>query len=172
MNLEEILKKNFSDLIKIEEIGANVSRLYAPLFYEDGDMLSIYLTLHDGNNITIHDFGNTLMRISYTFDIDTPNKVSILNSIVNGYDCKIDNGELAMNSSVDRLPESILQFSQMIAKVSNIEILRHEIVKSLFYDNLSEFIEKNLSKYNVKENFIPTSDKHLIVDFRQGISLP
>lgn len=173
MNINEILKQQFGQLVSLEEIQPNVMRLYAPFFHEDGDMLSIYLQLSkDGTQVRIRDFGNTLMRVSYTFDIDSDNKKSILANIINSNNCQLEDGELILNTDMKFLPEAIFRFSQTVAKVSNIDILNREVVKTLFFDYLDDYIFSNYKDYNVQKNVTPTGDPQLVVDYQFPFKKP
>jgi len=166
MELNELLKEQFGTQISLEPLEDNLYRLYAPFFHPDGDMFSIYLEMSsNGDTVSIRDFGNTLLRVSYSFDIDTPKKESVLNNIAAQNKGEIIDGELLLKANVDKLPEAILQYSQLVSKVSNINILSHEVVKTLFFEHLHDFIMDNFKKYNVQEKFQPTNDKQILVDY-------
>ena len=165
--LLQILQKQFGNLITLEPVYQNVFRIYAPFFREDGDMMSIYLDLtQGGDKLLLRDFGNTLMRVSYSFEIDTPNKRSVLSDIVTSNYGYLKDGELIVETTAEGLSNSILQYSQLVAKVSNIDILRIETVRSMFYDDLNTFIKSEFKQYTVLENFVPTKDKELSVDIK------
>lgn len=125
MELQLTLQKQFGSTIGVEETAPNIFRIYAPFFHEDGDMLSIYLDLNLGN-MCLRDFGNTLMRVAYTFDFESENKRRILNNIVKSNGGLIDNDEIMMYTKENDLSASIYCFSQIVAKVSNISILQRE----------------------------------------------
>lgn len=158
-------------MVSLEEVEPNVLRVYAPFFHEDGDMISMYLdTTPEGQSFLLRDFGNTLMRVSYSFDLDTENKRKILSSIVRSNNGTLNDGELQLQASIDTLPEAILHFSQLVAKVSSIDLLQRQVVKSMFYDYLQDFISSNLSQYRISQNDTPTKDKLLTVDYKiEGI---
>lgn len=167
MNIENILQQQSGQMISLEAVRPDVMRLYAPFFHEDGDMMSIYLESNkDNGKIRIRDFGNTLMRVAYTFDIDTSNKQSILSDIVTSNYGTMNDGEIIIDTDIDNVFNSILQYSQLIAKVSNIDILRNEVIKSLFYENLNDFMFDAFKKYNIVEKYTPTKDKELVVDYQ------
>lgn len=166
------LREQFGKLISLEEVEPGVSRIYAPFFHEDGDMLSIYLQTNGDGRFILRDFGNTLMRVSYVFDIDTPHKQEVLSCIVKSNHGSIDDGELIMESDFESLPQTIMQYSLLVAKVSNIDILRRENVKTLFYEYLDEYMVTTLSKYKVQKFFAPTKDKQLVVDYRIDATRP
>lgn len=164
MKALEILSKQFGDLVALEEIKPGISRIYAPFFSEDGDMLSMYLQ-EDSRGFSIRDLGSTLMKVTYTFDIDTENKKNILDGIVKSNNGRLEDGELIIDTDIEKLPQAIFQFSQLAAKVSNIDLLQRQNVKSMFYDYLSEFIIDHLSAYTIKSNFAPTGDREIMVDY-------
>lgn len=172
MNILGLLQQSFGQLVSLEETAPGISRVYLPFFHEDGDMISIYLQSLDDGSFILRDFGNTIMRVSYTFEIDTDNKRNIIRSIIKSNYGKYDDGEIILESSEQNLIQSIFQFSQIVAKVSNVDIIRHEITKSMFSDYLSDFIYQNFRDYNLKSNISPTNDKQLVVDYSIGDKKP
>ncbi|RAQ28341.1 Domain of uncharacterised function DUF1828 [uncultured Ruminococcus sp.] len=172
MTIIDKLHEQFGQQIALEEVSPDVMRVYAPFFHEDGDMLSMYLEIQKNGEILIRDFGNTLMRVSYTFDIESSNKKNILSNIVKSNHGILDDGELMLPTNLSQLPQAIFQFSQLVAKVSNVDILRRETVKSLFFDYLNEYLTTNLSAYNIIRDAKPSNDKSLIVDYEISGSKP
>ena len=164
LELNALLQKQFGTNIGVEEVSPNVFRVYAAFFHEDGDMLSMYLDLRS-DSMFIRDYGNTLMRVAYTFDFESENKRRILNDIVNSYNGMLINDEVLMSVNESNLAMTIYNFSQLIAKVSNIDILQRESVKSLFFEYLSDFVDTDLKEYEVAKNYLPSSDKSLVVDY-------
>jgi hypothetical protein len=162
--INEAISGYFGRQASVERINSRAHRLYVPFFHEDGDMFSIYIE-SDANSLVLRDYGNTVMRVSYTFDLDTRNKQNVLRNIVTRNDGEFDDGELIMHTNVDELAEAIFRYGQIISKVSNIDILSRETVRTLFYDYLAEFVSTNLTKYDVKEKTTPLSDRELIVDY-------
>lgn len=166
MELEYALKNKFGEVVNLHEIGDNKYQVYAPLYHEDGDMLSIYLEINNENgNVLLRDYGNTLMRVSYVFDLDSQNKKNILNNIAKSNDAEIADGEVILKAKLNTLPEAILRYGQVISKVSNIDILRRETIKSLFYEQFAQIVYKSVKDKVVIKDYIPTNNKDLIVDF-------
>ena len=121
----ETLKKQFNDRIQINERRQGIYQLILPFYHEDGDMMNIFITsAPDGKRVRICDFGKSLMRLSYTFELDTPNKTDILNNIIRENMAEIDDGNIFIDVSPDHLYNGVMQFSQVIAKVTNLNILR------------------------------------------------
>lgn len=94
MDILAVLREQLGKQTYLEELEPGVSRLYIPLFHEDGDMLSIYIDSQSNNQILIRDYGNTLMRVSYTFDINTEHKKKVLYDIIKSNNGSLDDGEI------------------------------------------------------------------------------
>ena len=59
-------------------------QLILPIHHEDGDMVEIYLADSPKGEeyVRICDYGLTLMRLSYTYEISTPTRQQIFDSIL------------------------------------------------------------------------------------------
>ena len=140
-----------------------------PFFHEDGDMYDMFIEECPTNNrkIRLTDKGLTLMKLSYTFDIDTDNKRSVFSNIIAQNRCREYDGEIYLDCNASDLQYTIYQFAQTISKVTNMEILTREIVKSLFYDNLQSYIYENdfLKQYQISANVAPLTDRTLKADY-------
>lgn len=162
------LKKQFNDKIEFREKRKGVKQLIAPFFHEDGDMIDIFITESpsESGKIRICDYGLTLMHLSYTYDIDTPNKERIFDNIIRENGLQREDGNIFVDVDPDMLYPYIFQFSQTIGKVSSMQYFKREVIRSLFYEQLTEFIEINLADYKPKAKVypIPTRDD-LEVDF-------
>ena len=124
-------------------------QLIVPILHEDGDMVDIYL--HDSPRgdgyIRICDFGMTLMRLSYTYDMNSNTRQQIFDSIIINNGVHNDDGNLYIDASRDMIFESILQFAGCVQKVCNMRFWRREIVRSEFYDDLKKYITTNLTRF-------------------------
>src|ERR1035437_5943613 len=103
MNALETLREQFNSHVALREKRPGVLQLVAPLFHEDGDMMDIFLDVpkngggglaNSEQKIRVTDHGLTLMRLSYTFEIDTPNKEKIFHRILAENGVNEQNGEL------------------------------------------------------------------------------
>lgn len=161
-----LLKQNFSH-IDFREKRPGLFKVIVPFFHEDGDMYDIFIQeCPDRSNvIKISDYGITLMKLSYAFDIDTTHKEDVLESIISQNRCKLDDGEISLLVTPAQFEGGIYQFAQVISKVSSMDIISKEIAKSYFYDFLNEFVYSDLSKFGVRANVSPVDDKELKVDY-------
>jgi len=168
MSYLDLLKEQFNHHILLREKRPGVLQLVAPLYHEDGDMMDIFLQPANGGEerIRICDGGMTLMRLSYSFDLDTPNKERIFQRILAENRVNEENGNLFADTDPKSLYPAILQFAQAVSKVSNMQLYRREVIHSLFYELLQEFIEASLGKYRPRANSFPIPERDdLEVDF-------
>ena len=92
-----------------------------PIFHEDGDMVDIYV--HDSPKgeryVRICDFGMTLMRLSYAFEVSTPARERILESIL--INNRVERGDdgLYLDAPIGIVYQGILQFAGCVQKVCN-----------------------------------------------------
>ncbi|MGI5940352.1 MAG: DUF1828 domain-containing protein [Thermoleophilia bacterium] len=79
-----LLRAQFNERVDFRPRQESVVQLIAPLYHEDGDMIDIFLepSPTPGASIRISDYGMTLMRLSYSFELNTPNKECIFNRIL------------------------------------------------------------------------------------------
>lgn len=181
MNPLDILREQFNSHVALREKRPGVLQLVAPLFHEDGDMMDIFLEMpRNGNaparqSIRISDHGLTLMRLSYTFDIDTPNKERIFQRILAENGVNEENGELCMDTIPEALYIALLQFSQVVSKVGNMRYFKREVLASLFDELLAEFIQAELQRFKPQQTVYPLPDRDdLEVDwgfFPNGVPL-
>ena len=125
-------------------------QLIVPVLHEDGDMVDIYFqdSPKGEGYIRICDFGMTLMRLSYTYDVNTDTRRRIFDSILINNGVDNDHGNLYLDTSVDMLYEGILQFTGCVQKVCNMRYWSREIVRSEFYDDLEKYITTELTRFS------------------------
>ena len=78
-NVKESLNHRLALGFDVYERRPGDYQLIIPILHEDGDMVDVYLQDSPLGNgyVRICDFGLTLMRLSYTYDINTPAKQRI-----------------------------------------------------------------------------------------------
>jgi hypothetical protein len=174
MNYLDLLKGQFNNHVALREKRPNSMQLLAPLYHEDGDMIDMFLeSIEEGNKkmVRICDHGLTLMRLSYTFELDTQNKRRIFQKILTENGITEESGNLFLESTPERLYPAVLQFAQTVAKVSSLELLKRELIEDLFYDMLVGFVEDKLVKYSPSRKIFPLPKRDdLEVDFKFDIA--
>lgn len=142
-------------------------QLIVPILHEDGDMVDIYFqdSPRGEGYVRICDFGMTLMRLSYTYDITTDARQRIFDSILINNGVSNDDGNLYLDAPVSRLNECTLQFAGCAQKVCNMRYWGREIVRSEFYENLGQYITDDLAAFEPKEHLSPIVDYPISVDW-------
>lgn len=160
MDLLSLIKENFNGRINTYTRRENLIQLIIPVYHEDGDMVDVYLeNCPDKNkNIRILDCGMTLMKLSYTYDINSPSKEKILNTILAQNGVLNQDGNLYLDTSAEFVYQNIMQFVGCQQKILNMRLWQREIVKSVFFEKLEEFIEFDLKCFKPKKSVIPLKD--------------
>jgi len=169
MQIQDILKAEFNHHVTFRERRPGVLQVIAPLYHEDGDMVDLFLDSprSPGAPIRITDHGMTLMRLSYSYEIDTPTKRKILDRILSENGVSESQGRLFLETTPERIYPALLQFAQTVAKVSNMQVFKREIVQNLFYEALNDFVASSLTSYRPQANFQPLPERDdLDVDWR------
>ena len=144
-NLTAILKASFNNQIDIVPQKENLLQLFVPIFYPDGDMVDIFIRTdsHDANMIEICDCGLTLMRLSYTFDINSPTRERLLLSIISQAGATLDeNGSIRLKSPINDILSSSMKFSQIITEVSNMKILHQSNINQQVRGSIPRWVTK------------------------------
>ena len=166
MNYLDELRQQFNYRIDFRLKRKEIYQILIPVFHEDGDMIEIYLDMTNPEKIRICDFGMTIMRLSYEYDIDTPRKTKVLDKILSENRVQEENGNIFLDMEPDNLYGSVMQISQVIAKVSGMKYFKREVIKSLFYEDLDNYIINNLKKYHPIKNTNPIEEEdELVVDY-------
>lgn len=156
----ESLKLQMSSNIRFESRNNGLIQVMLPIYYEDGDMVDIFLQTQSDGKIRISDQGMTLMKLSYYFEINTDNKRKILHQMLRGSDLQIENGIIYSEVEQSKLYRSLIAFGNAILKISTMEYFKREMVKNLFYEMVDELIAEDYeSRYTVHKDYHPIQTK-------------
>ena len=155
------LREQFNGHIGFKEKRPGILQVFAPLFHEDGDMIDMFLDLppDGGRTVRVSDHGLTVMRLSYSYELDTPNKRRIFHRILSENGVQEQNGALFIDATWESLYPAILQFAQTVARVSNMQLFKREVIQSMFFELLTEFIDEKLGRYSPRPNVLPMPER-------------
>lgn len=160
-----LLKSEFNGRVFLTEKRTGIYQIHGPFYYEDGDMVDMYVSIIDGEPC-ISDYGMTLMRLSYNYEIDTPNKERILKKILAENQLYENNGNIYTPIIAESMLKTVIHFVMVISKVMSMQYWSRNVVESLFFENIEEFIDEHLVKFNPSKNIIPLPERDdLVVDF-------
>ncbi len=96
------IKSDFNERVSIKQKRPGIFQLYLPIYHEDGDMIDLFI-VPDGNKYTLCDYGLTLQRLSYSYDIDTENKETILQKIISENGLSEEKGNIQLETSLEKV---------------------------------------------------------------------
>ena len=165
----DALKEKSRASFDFYERRQGIYQIIVPILHEDGDMVDIYLRDSPRGDGYVHicDFGMALMRLSYTYEINTDSRQRIFESILINNNVQNDAGNLYIDAPVNMLHESILQFAGCVQKICNMRYWSREIVRSAFYEDLEDCIKTDLTAFESQSDVYPLPDYPVIsVDWR------
>lgn len=160
------IKQSFNNRIDIREKRPNIYQLFIPLYHEDGDMIDIFIEMKNGEYY-LCDYGLTLMRLSYSYEIDTPNKEAIFQKILSENKMEEIGGNIQFKTKYDTVFTDIMHVAQTYLKIGSMPYFKREVVESLFYEMLEEVIMKDLADYSPQKSVLPIQERDdLEADFQ------
>jgi len=149
MDYISLLQKQCKEGVGSRDLKPGVLQLMLPIFFEDGDMMDIYLDTRDPGNgmVRVCDLGMTLMRLSYNYEIDTPNKERVFKLILSENRVNIDNGSLYVDCTAAELYSTVLRLSQTISKVVSMRLYKRDQMQSMFYEHVRNYVLEKLRDF-------------------------
>lgn len=166
--IEGTLQQQVSKYFKTVEVYPGVFQLLAPYYHADGDMIDIFIKedFEHKDKLIITDLGLTLMRLSYTEDIENITTKKYLHAIVRDNRLMYDEGELSLIAPINSIASWVGYFAQSMSKVMGISSLDRSVSKSIFQQEFNELILSKYSKFNPDENISPVnSNPEYAVDY-------
>jgi len=152
------ISSSFNNKIHIREKRPNLFQLILPIYHEDGDMIDIFIEYKNGDYY-LCDYGLTLMRLSYNYEIDTPNKENIFQKMLSENKLEENNGNIRFRTKKESLFTDIMHVTQAYMKIGSMRYFKREVVESLFYETLQEIIFTNLIDYSPNKNVMPLPER-------------
>lgn len=158
--LEEIIEQTCKGRIKLKKKRADLYQVLLPVYYEDGDMVDVFIEPVPDENLKIRlvDYGTTLMKLSYTYELNTPSKENIFNRILIHSGIEENGGNLSLACEPDLLFESLMQFTGCQQKILNMKMWHRETIRSMFMEDLEHFIYGDMQRFNPDKNIAPLKD--------------
>lgn len=129
--MKEILKDiktNFNNKVSLKEKRPGIYQLFLPIFHEDGDMVELFITPNDRNGYLLCDYGLTLQRLAYSYDIDTENKEAILEKILKENGLTEEDGNICMPTKRETIYTDILHITQAFSKVGSMKFFKRSVI--------------------------------------------
>ncbi len=165
--LRGVLAQRVTSAIDFYERRPGSYQLIFPVFHEDGDMIDIYLQESPlgQEQVRICDFGMTLMRLSYSYEINTDSRQRIFENILINSGLENDDGNLYLDTDRERIYEGVLQFAGGVQKICNLRYWQRETVRNTFYEDLEILIQGGMEEFNPRRETFPLQDYPSSVDW-------
>lgn len=158
--LLQILKDGFNTHVEVKMVRPNLYQIFCPFYHPDGDMVNIYIK-EEGSKTVIQDMGLTLMRLSYDFELDSENKQKLFREILTNYQVGEEEGNLYLVAAKkEEIFPCVMQLITVVLKVSNLNFLKRETIRSLFYEMFDEFMDSKFKTSNMIKDWQPDFDKN------------
>ncbi len=142
--LEKEFKNKICDEINLSQEGLNRFIVFNPFMFDDGDHLVVLLKSKEGKWL-FSDEGHTFMHISYDdIDIDKGTRKKIIDTVLSRYGIKNDEGELISEVPDNQFGDALYSYLQGLIKVTDIDYLSRERVRSTFMEDFRAFIEEKV----------------------------
>lgn len=154
------LNKRLCKEFEIEPLKKDFIKIYTPFQFDDGDQISIGISLKDGAR-TWHltDGSDTFLHLSNYFGqfkfYKGPRK-ELINKFLQDFSVVLKEGALFKSTDQKNFSYDFFDFIQCIFKLSNITIIEPEIVEKTFQYDLKNRLRSYLidKGYNLNRDFI------------------
>lgn len=154
-SISENYFKYLKDANKFKLLDNDSIEFYTPILDHFGDSISVNIR-KKGSNYIISDYGETLWNLEQ-FGVDLledkrSKKYKLLKDILDYNDIALEDSDLNKYTDKYDLSQSIHDYVQTVANVSNLAIVKREMIKSLFKE---EVIHYFLTNRDIFPNFFP-----------------
>lgn len=153
--LKASLDREFHSAFRLDEVRPGIYQVFLPAYYPDGDMIDIFLKPIKDGHIMVCDMGLTLMRLSYTYDLNTSKKKKIFNEILHAEGADIENGNIFIVAVPTAVYAAIMQLTQLVAKIADMKRYQKLFSQSQFYENFEKFVFETFSAYHPQKDVMP-----------------
>ncbi len=155
--LRDLLCERLCADIGVEERPDGALMLRTHFTFPDGDGYPFHLSEAPGG-LRLSDHGHTLMHISYEHDVDSflsGTRGALLERIVGESELRQENGAFHVETSPERLPETIFRFGQALTRVYDLTLLSRSNVGSTFYDDLADSLTGLVDESRMQRDYEP-----------------
>lgn len=157
--------KSFIDLylnwlrenITVTNLKENIYEITTPFVDRHNDYIQIYLIKH-ANELILTDDGYTLNDLELSgFEFNSSKRKEILNTILNGFGIKLENGTLIAKCNESNYPICKHNLIQAILSINDMFVLSKGNVLSIFTEDVENFLIANEIRYIANINLIGKS---------------
>lgn len=142
--IEQDFREKVCEKLNLSSEGIDRFRVFTPFMFEDGDHLSIVLK-RDNGSWMLSDEGHTYMHLTYDLDekdLQRGTRQKIISNALTVFKVEDREGELIVNIEGDRYGDALYSFVQALLKITDVNYLSRERVRSTFMEDFRAFMEE------------------------------
>lgn len=178
ISIEKEFKKKICEKVQISSEGKDRFRISTPFMFNDGDhFVSLLKKLPNG--WVISDEGHTYMHLSYEIDVKDlgmGTRQKIVDSALSMFGLKDIDGELVIKVEDDSYGDALYSFIQGVQKITDVNYLSRERVRSTFMEDFKAFISVKIPQdrrfFNYYDNIHDPQGKYAVDCKINGIKRP
>jgi len=141
-SLEREIKEKICNQVRLVPEGLDRFIVHQPFHFDDGDHFVVILKQITGEWI-FSDEGHTLMHLQYDdIDLSRGTRASILDATLRAFSVENHDGEFLIRVPDERFGDALFTFLQALVKISDLEYLTQERVRSTFMDDVRALVEE------------------------------
>ena len=156
--LEKTLCERLCANVRVHKRDDDVLMLDTPFTFPDGDRYPIYLSETRVGGVILSDRGHTLMHMSYEHDVDAfydGARAALREQIVQENEIREDGGVFSVETSPDRVAETLFRFGQALTKIYDLTFLSRARAASTFYDDLRDLLYAIVDEERIEADHVP-----------------
>ena len=141
-------RKKVCDEITLEQEGNLRYRVNTPFTFDDGDTFVILLKNIEGKWL-LTDEGHTLMHLSYwieTESLEEGKRDELIDGIAETFNVRMEDGQLVLQIEYPNFGDALFSYIQALTKISDIDFLSIERVRSTFLEDFKKLIAEQFEK--------------------------
>lgn len=152
------LKTKLGRHFDLRERLPGLYQVFAPFYHTDGDMIDLFLKVQD-DQVRIMDMGVTLMHLSYDLDISSESRQKQFRHILEQLRLEEEQGNLYVDVPLSRLYPYLMHMYGAMVRISAMDMLKTERIRSHFMDDVRSFLLENLGDLNPQANAYFSEDE-------------
>lgn len=153
------------DRMRLREVGADWVEITTPYLDRHNDYLQIFVRRHNGGFVLTDD-GYTITDLEQTgCKLDSPRRQSLLKVTLNGFGVQLNDGALEVHTSAEHFPLRKHNLIQAMLAVNDLFYLATPLVKSLFYEDVVQWLDLAEVRFTPKVKFTGKSGYDHLFDF-------
>ena len=162
--IERDLQDKVAASVRLESEGIERYRVITPFRFEDGDHLVVLLK-RKGDGWLLSDEGHTFMHLTYALserDLEQGTRQTIIENTLSIFGVQEQSGELLVPIREENFGNALFTFVEALLKISDVDFLSRERVRSAFMDDfrtlITDAVPKEHTEYDWHE---PTFDPEI-----------